>query len=173
MKKSIIVYIICFMQTSAYAEEETIYNEKAIREGNWGFGLSGNIAYDAQRGLNYHLSSEIQYFFMDGLAAGVVTNFQKDRFFERTSLGLIGTYYFYEMQNSAFYISQSVTWNEIRSDYIAENKSFWSGTTTLGYNYFLNKNIAIGPRIQYDINPAKTWGQANSVNVGIGLSVFF
>lgn len=179
MKNSFVILghaLIIFLSFPTFAQEqdvETHFAEKAIRKGNWGLGLSGNMAYETREGLNYHLSSEIQYFFVDKLAVGVVTRYDKNRWYEQTSVGLLATYYFYEMQNSAFFISQAVTWNQVQSHYLTVDKTFWSARTTVGYDYFLNKNVAIGPRLHYDINPMKTWGESNSLGLGIGLSVFF
>ncbi|MBY0384865.1 hypothetical protein K2X05_06870 [bacterium] len=159
---------------SALAEEETFVN-KAIREGNWSLGLSGRMAYDSQTGLNGFLSTEAQKFFSDRLSFGFIWQGYKDRYIEMYSVGVIGTYYFYEMEKSAFYISQSLAYGEAHVSILdqSSDRDFLSATTTLGYNYFLNPYVAVGPRLQYEINPVRNFGGVNSLNLGIGLSVFY
>ena len=172
--KIYIFLLSVFLASPAFAAEED-FVEKAIREGNWSLGLSGRLAYDSQTGLNGFLSTEMQKFFSDRLSFGFIGQGYKDRSIDLYSVGFIGTYYFYEMEKSAFYISQSITYGEARISILdfSSDEDFLSATTTLGYNYFLNPYVAVGPRLQYEINPVRSFGDANSLNLGIGLSVFY
>lgn len=171
----IFIFILSSCLTLGAVAEEQEFVDKAIRQGNWSLGLNGRLAYDSQTGLNGFLSTEVQKFFSDRLSFGFIGQGYKDRNIGMYSLGVIGTYYFYEMEKSAFYISQSLTYGEANISILSQSakEDFLSATTTLGYNYFLNPYVAVGPRLQYEINPARNLGGANSLNLGIGLSIFY
>lgn len=171
----IFTFILTILIALPSLADEKDFFDKAIREGNWSLGLSGRLAYDSPSGLTGFLSVEMQKFFSDRLSFGFVGQGYKDRSIGLYSLGVIGTYYFYEMEKSAFYISQSLTYGEAHISILSQSakEDFLSATTTLGYNYFLNPYVAFGPRVQYEINPMRNLGGANSINVGVGLSVFY
>lgn len=173
MRVLFFIFIVSFAEEGWSEEGEELI--LPLREGNWNLALSGTAEYDSQNGLLYRVAPEVQYFFKDRLSAGFTGLIERDRSSETQSIGLIATYYFYELERSAFYLSQSISYVNKKTEILNYNKreDYATSTTTLGYNYFINSSVAVGPRISYDVNSMKTNGQKNALVVGFGLSVFF
>lgn len=161
--------------TTVYAEEEWL--KKSIQKGNWNLGASGIIQYESQLGTQIQLVPNLQYFFKDHLSFGLVGDYSYYGSRGYTaSLGLIGTYYFAESERGAYFLSQDIKVGQTEWDRIA-NSQFLSATTTLGYNYFLNEHVAIGPRVRWTTSTGKTEGTPSesrgSLGILFGTSIYF
>lgn len=123
-----------------------------INKGNWtvGGGLYFNDSQDPtlpNRSSTFLSSANVQYFFLDGLSAGLSGSFiTSGGRSGRGTLSPILTYYFYRKENIAHYVSLEPSrwakWEGIRPR--------WGSAVSVGTKIFLNDYIAVGPEIQYE-----------------------
>jgi hypothetical protein len=145
-----------------------------LNQGNWtvGGGMYFNSSLDPAlpNRAGYFLSSaNAQYFFLDGVSAGLAGSFTTSGGRSgRGSLSPILSYYFYRNEKIAHYVSLEpmrwVKWEGIPSR--------WGSAISLGTKIFLNDYIAVGPEIQYERiwdNPVSS-GKSNLSFIG-GFSI--
>ncbi len=170
------VMVFCFIILAAgiaKSDEEAEF-QSPIQQGRWNLGINEIGAYNTSDGMSLRTTLEAQYFLVEGLSLGITGSHEQSSRSNERSLGLIGTYYFAKFENSAFYISQSIMWSEYEVPrWNFRPDEYIRLRTTLGYNYFLTPNIAIGPRIEYDWNKQTQYGQRGNLGLGVGISVSF
>ncbi len=167
----VIVFCFLVLNASSVKAEDIATSTLPLQQGRWNLGVSTSLGYNEHRGGAIRLEADLQYFVVDRFSLGVTAATDFFRGIDNNSFGVVGTYYFYTLANSAFYLSQSVTWDTDRRD--SYDKSFINTRTTLGYNFFFDETIAAGPRVQYEWNPNQTAYEKGGLFVGYGLSVFF
>ncbi len=168
------VFIFCFLifiSVNVKAEDVAEF-ELSLQQGKWNLGLNGLLGYNEQRGGAIRIEGDLQYFVADRFSLGVVARTDLFRGLENNSFGVVGTYYFFQLSKSAFYISQSLTWDQDKR-YSTRRREFLNTQTTLGYNMFLNEGIALGPRLQYDWNPEDKAYEKGTAFVGFGATMMF
>jgi hypothetical protein len=168
------VMVFCFLVLISVKSkaDEVVDFELPLTQGTWNLGVNSLLSYNSHPGLGVRWEGEFQYFVADDLAFGLIGFHEDTTRMKHQSLGVVGTYYFYKLSKSAFYLSQSISWARIDYDAWTGAEKYLNTRTTLGYNYFLNPNVAFGPRVEYEWDSGE--GRANNtLSLGVGLSVFF
>lgn len=167
----VIIFCLLVLLSAQSKADEIAASSLPLEQGRWNLGVGTLLGYNEQRGGAVRLETDLQYFVLDRFSLGVTTATDLFRGLDNNSFGVVGTYYFYTLADSAFFVSQSVTWDTDRR--YSYGKSFINARTTLGYDYFFNESIAAGPRVQYEWNPEEKTYENGGLFVGYGLSVFF
>ncbi len=171
---SVLLFVIIIQFNDARAEGED-WQEKSIKEGNWNLGGGGMLAYDTYNGGRASGALGAQYFVADNLSLGILTSFY---YFKSNNhalgLGPKATYYFYETEKKAFYVSQSIGfyWGE---NSVGASTHAVGGQTSVGFEHFFTSNVSFGPELRYqyylDKNNASTL--KNETAVLLNFNLFF
>lgn len=163
----------------ALAETRGSFVDKRIHSGDWSIGVFGQ-SFKEDMGMGSRRSEmnvDVQYFWWDHFSVGIIGKYTHTGSYDLSSLGLKGTYHFYESDRTTFYVSQDVSYNLMDVGGSSENFSALSATTSIGVNYFLTPNVTFGPRLEW----AKYFGgdypttmkRNEELGVKLGFSVFF
>ncbi len=166
----VFVFCLLILNTTVVKAEDII--DASLEQGRWNLGVNSLLSYNSESGAGIRWEGELQYFVADRLSFGLIGFHENTTRMKQKSLGVVGTYYFYKLSQSAFYLSQSISWARIDHDYWGDSEKYLNTRTTLGYNYFLRPNVAVGPRIEYEWDSGEG-RERNTLSVGVGVSVFF
>jgi hypothetical protein len=179
MKKTILFTLFFLSQVSQSYANEPEWLEKKIREGNWNINGSGSLEYDSYSGLTGFASTSVQYFVWEKFSLGVMASYQHERNGDWFSLGPKGTYYFYETEKKAFFISQAINFTWFQSDsvnsYATNNFQLISAQSSLGFEHFFNPNVSFGPELRYlyYIDNEGLSGMKNDLSILLNFNLFF
>ncbi len=149
MKKSpvFLLFVSVLSLSTAFAEESDFQGN--VAEGVW--KLSGSMEFFKEYGDDkdhgFFLGSSGQYFFSDALAAGVEIGLTELSYRSPTALsfGPVASWYFAKTGSTAFFAQFGATFGLTNSapDLIL--------SPALGASVFLNKYVAFGPTVAYEI----------------------
>jgi hypothetical protein len=179
MKNLYILMVVAFIKVSPAAAEESEWLEKKIHKGDWNLGGGGSLAYDSFNGLNGSASISAQYFFWDRLSLGAVGNYRWNNRLNGGGIGPKGTYYFYETEKKAFYISQNLNFSWYDFDAVGASPSssvqVLTGQSSIGFEHFFAPNISFGPEIRYSyyLEKDKIQDLSNEIGVYLNFNLYF
>lgn len=149
-----------------------------INKGNIEIGGSFSISKNNnESSTNYYLAPSVEYFFVDNISIGGTLSLSglsggKSTDYSSYGIGPSASYYFFEQGTTAFYLSQSVTFNKWTND--GETSSLNVGNTSLGIKLFMVPQVAFGIALStsYAIDSTKDQ-YINSTALGGSFSFYY
>ncbi|NQZ20298.1 MAG: hypothetical protein HRT44_13730 [Bdellovibrionales bacterium] len=149
MRKTFCIIFIMSSSMNVYADEASDFGGiRNIKSGNTELSLLGDISYDSFSGLTMDLDFYGRYFFWDNFSLGLKYGRYNGTYHHERRYGLSMNWYFYEVGQWAFSYSQDI--------YRSQVDGFWGafdeirGSSRLGANYFINKNLSLNLGFEHD-----------------------
>lgn len=154
------------------------YIEKRIHKGDWTVGGNFALSYSTLGGAQVNTSMDLQKFFWDRISLGVVGRYTHTSNYDFQSIGLKGTYHFLETDTMTYFVSGDVTHSYFNSSgVLIDDFQTTEASIAIGMNYFLNSNVAIGPRLEWteNLNPDTSSALVPKSNTSLlmGFTLFF
>ncbi len=152
MGKFLLATLMMLQVPYASADDANVM-EKRILQGDWNIGGAGALSYNSFQGLNGYGGVSAQYFIWDKISLGLQTSITWNKRATAMAVGPKATYYFYETNTNAYYLSQNISfsWNEADQSPTLQTTEYEiiSAQTSLGFAHFITPNVSIGPELRY------------------------
>lgn len=119
-----------------------------IKQGDWQAGGSFSWTDPEKGDATFILDPRAMYFFWDHVAVGGRVNFTYTNDATAYGLGPALAWYFWNRDAHSLYVSETLAFNWVDVDQ-GEDVDTINSITSVGYKYFVNPNVAIGPEISY------------------------
>ena len=153
--------------------------KKNIFKGNKEVNLTGSLGHNEFTGVYTDIDLSYRYFLADKLSLGPILGGYYSDHFRSIDLGVSGRWYFFEVGNWAYSLTQNFVYSSFRQNIpgvTLNTGALVNGQTQLSSNYFFTPEVYLGISLEYDYTVSRSrsvYGIDNELTSRIGFGLTF